>query len=450
MKRYDCFLFFNELDVLEIRLRELCGVVDEFVIGESPVTHKGDPKPLYFHENRQRFAEWKNQIRHVVIDDLPSNPSPDVEGDPNDGCWMRVRAQRERLMKAIPLNDHDTVVLSDCDEIVRREVFEQFDARSTLVAGLHLPDYTYFLNVRLAGSDHSDANIMNGHYAFRADHLGLRGDNGQQTRNTIPNAGWHFSYMGGGNVSSQKAASSAHWNAPGSAAMSAALKDGTQFQREGGIGGDRLRKVKIDHTFPHWVRMNQSALYKRGLIHAPAFRSQQGEDEWCFENLKLPSAGVYVDIGAFHPEDGSNTAFLRDAGWRGVVIDANPNNAKDWTDPDLTVAVLSDKPNARFEFNEGNPSNSRIGDSGDVKDCRLLEDILAEKSVGQIDFLSIDIEGHEFNVMKGFNFSKHKPKVIVAEYNTFGIGEDLRLRDLLISKGYKVVHQNPSNFIFTK
>ena len=52
---YDCFNFFNEFDLLEIRLNELDGVVDYFVLCESNVTHNGIPKPMYFKENEKTF-----------------------------------------------------------------------------------------------------------------------------------------------------------------------------------------------------------------------------------------------------------------------------------------------------------------------------------------------------------------------------------------------------------
>ena len=54
---YDCFSFYNELDLLEIRLNVLKGTVDKFVLAEATVTHTGHPKPLYYAENKARFAE---------------------------------------------------------------------------------------------------------------------------------------------------------------------------------------------------------------------------------------------------------------------------------------------------------------------------------------------------------------------------------------------------------
>ena len=60
------------------------------------------------------------------------------------------------------------------------------------------------------------------------------------------------------------------------------------------------------------------------------FYSEYGEDRWIAENLKLPDRGFYVDVGCAVPGSGSNTAFLRDRGWGGLVIDANPAYAALW------------------------------------------------------------------------------------------------------------------------
>src|SRR3954452_22854579 len=68
---YDCVVFNDELDLLEVRLRTAGEYVDVFVIVEAPRTFSGDDKPLVFGENRERFRRCDAQIRHVVVDDLP-------------------------------------------------------------------------------------------------------------------------------------------------------------------------------------------------------------------------------------------------------------------------------------------------------------------------------------------------------------------------------------------
>jgi len=65
---YDCFSFFNELDLLEIRLHELDPVVDKFVLVEASKTFQGKDKPLFYDENKERYKEFSEKIIHVVVD----------------------------------------------------------------------------------------------------------------------------------------------------------------------------------------------------------------------------------------------------------------------------------------------------------------------------------------------------------------------------------------------
>lgn len=67
---YDCFTFFNELDLLELRLNELASVVDYFVIAEATHTFTGKPKPLHFKENAARFEAFLPRIIHIIVEDF--------------------------------------------------------------------------------------------------------------------------------------------------------------------------------------------------------------------------------------------------------------------------------------------------------------------------------------------------------------------------------------------
>ena len=68
---YDCFQFFNELDILKIRLNVMNDVVDKFVISEATETFSGLKKPLYYEKNKEMFKEFEDKIIHVVVDDTP-------------------------------------------------------------------------------------------------------------------------------------------------------------------------------------------------------------------------------------------------------------------------------------------------------------------------------------------------------------------------------------------
>ncbi len=74
MKIFDTFLFNNELDLLEVRLRLLYQYVDCFVIQESDYTHSGKLKPLYFDLNRYRFEWAAHKIIHLIMWKLQKDP----------------------------------------------------------------------------------------------------------------------------------------------------------------------------------------------------------------------------------------------------------------------------------------------------------------------------------------------------------------------------------------
>ena len=110
-KVYDCFTFFNELDLLELRLTELSDIVDRFVLVESTLTHMGQPKPLYYAENKERFAAFRDRIIHIVVDDMPDAAA---EKDP----WVREIGQRDAIARGLTeARPRDRIIVSDLDEI---------------------------------------------------------------------------------------------------------------------------------------------------------------------------------------------------------------------------------------------------------------------------------------------------------------------------------------------
>jgi len=105
---YDCFMLFNELEILELRLSELEETVDRFLVVEAPVTHAGLPKSLTFAENRDRFARWNDRVMRVVVEDMPKGPDP----------WGRERYQRNAIVRGLQdAAPTDGVIIFDVDEI---------------------------------------------------------------------------------------------------------------------------------------------------------------------------------------------------------------------------------------------------------------------------------------------------------------------------------------------
>jgi len=188
----------------------------------------------------------------------------------------------------------------------------------------------------------------------------------------------------------------------------------------------------------------------------PLYYGQNREDKWIAENLPLPDKGFYVDIGCGHPFTTSNTAFLRDRKWDGLAIDANPAWANEWKDiPAFQCAIIANDPEVRFKINHDNAYWSREDENGPWCKAENVEEFLDRHQVTKIDFLSVDTEGTEFDVLWHFNFQKHSPSIVVAEYNAAHIPivepEDSRIPDLMRANGYKLNKVFPPvNMIFSK
>lgn len=174
--------------------------------------------------------------------------------------------------------------------------------------------------------------------------------------------------------------------------------------------------------------------------------SERSEDLWIMRHIQLPKDGFYLDLGCAWPEQYSNTAFLRKRGWSGLCVDANPRYALDWKGVEKFVCcVIGDGTDKEFHYSPA-PDLSRFG-SGNIVPTVRLDDLV--RDIPKIDFISCDLEGYEFDALSQFPWKKHLPKVVISEYNTHGIGEDFRVRDMLLSFGYRLVNQNQANMIFT-
>ena len=120
---YDCIPFFNELDILKLRMHIMAPYVDKFVIEESTVTFSGEPKPMIFAENRGLFAEFEDKILYVAVDNSPMSGVTTHERD---------KFQKNQLIRAMgECRPEDIVIFSDVDEIpnpkVLMEIVGNFD-----------------------------------------------------------------------------------------------------------------------------------------------------------------------------------------------------------------------------------------------------------------------------------------------------------------------------------
>ena len=272
---YDCFPFFNELDLLEIRLNELDQVVDRFVIVEATMTHNGGSKPLYYKENMARFAKFNHKIIHVVVDDF----SLAEQGRTfQERAWMRENIQRNSIAKGLEgAADDDIVIISDLDEIPRADKVQEGVAEcvSHEVIGFALAHYNYYLNFRnvsepIWGNDPKMARVetFRDKAAYRTsiyNHFVLESVNQVasatrfryiQASRRIMNAGWHFSYLGGAEAAAKKLRA---FNEMG-LYNKANMEDFVRKRIESGRslwGRDRFMAEPLDGSFPDFVLANR-------------------------------------------------------------------------------------------------------------------------------------------------------------------------------------------------
>ena len=122
MTIFDCFQYFNEEHVADLRFNVLDEFVDFFVIVESTVNHQGKPKKLHFDINK--YKKFKDKIIYIVVDDTPEDiKKPHVGGES-----LVEQHQRNSIQKGLKnCHDNDLVILSENPfEINREEIHFDF------------------------------------------------------------------------------------------------------------------------------------------------------------------------------------------------------------------------------------------------------------------------------------------------------------------------------------
>jgi len=243
---YDCFTFFNELDVLEIRLNELDGVVDRFVIAEANMTHAGAPREFILEKNMDRFEKFRDKIIYIKVEDMPTG-----------GNWGRENYQRDALMRGlVGCDDDDIVLISDVDEIPRPSCIKDYKISDGMM-NLEQNMYYYYLNCFQC--KWYLAKIL----PFRLLREGLTPELARETSSPcILNAGWHFSFIGGLDKITEKIEAFAHqeFNTDEYKNHDHILEHMTNGTSLFGRWHDGAGFVQVDDTFPRYVVENQDKL----------------------------------------------------------------------------------------------------------------------------------------------------------------------------------------------
>lgn len=212
-KIFDCFMMFNELDVLELRLEELNDYVDYFIIIESEKTHSGNKKTLHYQSNIDRYKKFENKIIYVVIEELP-NKLPDHIKDV-DLNWYRENFQRNQIKTAlmqIDISDKDIILISDIDEIpdlskVNLQKFIPYDDFITC----NQRWFNWSFDWEFDDKFWPGTQVTRWSYLKNTTPQNIRNQRYDESKITIKEAwGWHLSWFGDDEIILNKLSSFAH------------------------------------------------------------------------------------------------------------------------------------------------------------------------------------------------------------------------------------------------
>jgi FkbM family methyltransferase len=201
--------------------------------------------------------------------------------------------------------------------------------------------------------------------------------------------------------------------------------------------------------------------------------SQFGEDKFLNNLFEKNYVGKYLDVGCFHPTKHNNTSLFYKNGWQGINIDLNPLtidlfNFMRPNDININTAVSNEESEKTLFFlSENNTQNTlsenqllflkkhhNLRDEEIIKkkiQTRRLDNILEENNFDNIDFMNLDVEGHELEVLKTINFKKTKLKYLCIEminHNDLSIKNSDQILNLLETNKFVLLKKFDFNYIF--
>ena len=264
MAIYDCFQFFNEEHILDLRLNILNEFVDYFVLVESTTTHQGETKELHFNINK--FKKFKNKIIYIVVDDT-------LESVKKQHMWgesLVEQHQRNSIMRGLSkCNNDDLVILSDVDEIPDLTKLNLFNKKNRYAVFVQKKfDYKLNLLNETEGDWYGSKICLKKHlkspqwlrnlkfkkYPFwRIDKI--------RNLQIIKDGGWHFSYLQNPENLLKKIKSSSHgeFNKP-EFTKEKAIEEKIKMQENIFNLEYKYKKVEIDSSFPKYILENKEKL----------------------------------------------------------------------------------------------------------------------------------------------------------------------------------------------
>lgn len=203
--------------------------------------------------------------------------------------------------------------------------------------------------------------------------------------------------------------------------------------------------------------------------------SQKGEDLIIDKYFNHKRKGFYVDIGAFHPRRLNNTKFFYDKGWRGINVEPNPtriSSFKDERERDINLNIgigIRSQISNFFEFEDSGLSTFSKKEAASLTKLgyklkriikvkmKRLDIVFAKDGKRRIDFMTVDTEGLDMEVLKSNNWKRFRPKILVVETIDFidiltndkiNVERKQKITKYLNSLGYREYYSNELNTVF--
>jgi len=305
---YDCFTFYNELDLLEIRLRELYNEIDYIVLAEATKTFSGKDKPLYFNDNKKKFRKWEKKIIHIIIDNMPKFSPFDkfliwlekfLPRKPQlfvrkflariiggMARYKMIEFQRRCLLKGLKYaNDEDIILGIDVDEIPNpKKIKETIKAlKKYKFVEFEQQNFRYFLNGKVIGEEalapgtrackfKSLKKDLKGKIDFlrTTPYLWRKFNNeeyGSHNYYKIRDGGWHFSYIGDVKNIIKKLGSVSHPEFDKKELKDPKIVKNIIKTGKIALSNSKVKYIKIDKSFPKIIQKNKKIYSKKKLIN---------------------------------------------------------------------------------------------------------------------------------------------------------------------------------------
>tara|TARA_B100001123_G_C15074519_1_gene933024 strand:- start:52 stop:864 length:813 start_codon:yes stop_codon:yes gene_type:complete len=264
MAIYDCFQFFNEEHILDLRINILNEFVDFFVLVESTCDHQGNPKKLNFDLNK--FKKFKSKIIYVLVDDTADS----IKKKHKWGESLIEQHQRNSIMRGLKnCHDDDLIILSDVDEIpdlTKLNLFNKKDKYAVFSQKM--------FNFKLNLLNETEKNWHGSKICLKKNFKSpqwlrnlkfkkypfWRIDKPRKLK-IIENGGWHFAFLQNPKNISKKIKSFSHGEF-----NTADLTDENEIENKIKSHKDifnrgfNYKKVEIDETFPKYILENKEKL----------------------------------------------------------------------------------------------------------------------------------------------------------------------------------------------